>query len=113
MSVSSPYATSSLIIYASRLKQFDESTTSSRKGSQAPTPPKSVVGIGNKGNIHPYVPDILEVYLFSISCKARLFRSQDRVGYGQSSDLSSNLTMNSFIRSAYPPEANHISATNL
>jgi len=30
------------------LKQFDESTASSRKGSQAPTPPRSVVGIGNK-----------------------------------------------------------------
>jgi 6-phosphofructo-2-kinase/fructose-2,6-biphosphatase 2 len=30
------------------LKRFDQSTASSRKGSQAPTPPKSVVGIGNK-----------------------------------------------------------------
>jgi 6-phosphofructo-2-kinase/fructose-2,6-biphosphatase 2 len=30
------------------LKQFDESAASSRKGSQAPTPPRSVVGIGNK-----------------------------------------------------------------
>ncbi|KAG1725298.1 bifunctional 6-phosphofructo-2-kinase/fructose-2,6-bisphosphate 2-phosphatase [Suillus occidentalis] len=30
------------------LKQFDQSTASSRKGSQAPTPPRSVVGIGNK-----------------------------------------------------------------
>ncbi|KIN93027.1 hypothetical protein M404DRAFT_36472 [Pisolithus tinctorius Marx 270] len=32
------------------LKQFDQSAASSRKGSQAPTPPRSVVGIGNKGN---------------------------------------------------------------
>ena len=32
-----------------RLKRFDESAASSRKGSQAPTPPRSVVGIGNKG----------------------------------------------------------------
>lgn len=32
-----------------RLKQFDESTVVSRKGSQAPTPPMSVKGIGNKG----------------------------------------------------------------
>ncbi|KAI6126242.1 bifunctional 6-phosphofructo-2-kinase fructose-2,6-bisphosphate 2-phosphatase [Pisolithus croceorrhizus] len=30
------------------LKQFDQSAASSRKGSQAPTPPRSVVGIGNK-----------------------------------------------------------------
>ncbi|KII88854.1 hypothetical protein PLICRDRAFT_53373 [Plicaturopsis crispa FD-325 SS-3] len=30
------------------LKQFDQSTASSRIGSQAPTPPRSVVGIGNK-----------------------------------------------------------------
>ncbi|KAH9481486.1 6-phosphofructo-2-kinase/fructose-2,6-bisphosphatase 1 [Psilocybe cubensis] len=30
------------------LKQFDESTVVSRKGSQAPTPPLSVKGIGNK-----------------------------------------------------------------
>ncbi|KAF8952489.1 6-phosphofructo-2-kinase-domain-containing protein [Flammula alnicola] len=30
------------------LKQFDESTVVSRKGSQAPTPPTSVKGIGNK-----------------------------------------------------------------
>ncbi|KAF8169777.1 bifunctional 6-phosphofructo-2-kinase fructose-2,6-bisphosphate 2-phosphatase [Pholiota molesta] len=30
------------------LKQFDESTVVSRKGSQAPTPPMSVKGIGNK-----------------------------------------------------------------
>ncbi|KAF7983150.1 hypothetical protein HWV62_24137 [Athelia sp. TMB] len=34
---------------ADRLKKFDESAASSRKGSQAPTPPRSVVGIGNKG----------------------------------------------------------------
>lgn len=33
-----------------RLKKFDQSAASSRKGSQAPTPPRSVVGIGNKGN---------------------------------------------------------------
>jgi len=32
-----------------RLKRFDESAASSRKGSQASTPPRSVVGIGNKG----------------------------------------------------------------
>ncbi|KAL4074611.1 6-phosphofructo-2-kinase-domain-containing protein [Scleroderma yunnanense] len=30
------------------LKKFDQSAASSRKGSQAPTPPRSVVGIGNK-----------------------------------------------------------------
>ncbi|KAJ7746378.1 6-phosphofructo-2-kinase-domain-containing protein [Mycena metata] len=30
------------------LKQFDESTVTSRKGSQAPTPPQSVKGIGKK-----------------------------------------------------------------
>ena len=32
-----------------RLKQFDQSTQISRVGSQAATPPRSVVGIGNKG----------------------------------------------------------------
>ncbi len=32
-----------------RLKQFDESAVNSRKGSQAPTPPQSVKGIGGKG----------------------------------------------------------------
>ncbi|KAJ7116434.1 6-phosphofructo-2-kinase-domain-containing protein [Mycena epipterygia] len=32
----------------SMLKQFDESTVTSRKGSQAPTPPQSVKGIGKK-----------------------------------------------------------------
>jgi hypothetical protein len=36
-----------------RLKQFDESTVVSRKGSQAPTPPLLVKGIGNKGSIFP------------------------------------------------------------
>jgi 6-phosphofructo-2-kinase/fructose-2,6-biphosphatase 2 len=36
-----------------RLKQFDESTVVSRKGSQAPTPPLSVKGIGNKGSYSP------------------------------------------------------------
>ncbi|KAJ7510435.1 6-phosphofructo-2-kinase-domain-containing protein [Mycena galericulata] len=30
------------------LKQFDQSTVTSRKGSQAPTPPQSVTGIGKK-----------------------------------------------------------------
>ncbi|KAJ7911499.1 bifunctional 6-phosphofructo-2-kinase/fructose-2,6-bisphosphate 2-phosphatase [Mycena leptocephala] len=32
----------------SMLKQFDQSTVTSRKGSQAPTPPQSVKGIGKK-----------------------------------------------------------------
>jgi hypothetical protein len=32
-----------------RLKQFDESTVVSRRGSAAGTPPMSVKGIGNKG----------------------------------------------------------------
>ena len=32
-----------------RLKMFDESAASSRKGSRASTPPPSVVGIGKKG----------------------------------------------------------------
>lgn len=32
-----------------RLKQFDESTVTSRKGSQAATPPVAVKGIGGKG----------------------------------------------------------------
>ncbi|KAJ6468394.1 bifunctional 6-phosphofructo-2-kinase fructose-2,6-bisphosphate 2-phosphatase [Mycena sanguinolenta] len=32
----------------SMLKQFDQSTVTSRKGSQAPTPPQSVKGIGGK-----------------------------------------------------------------
>jgi len=32
-----------------RLKEFDQSTVVSRKGSQAPTPPTSVKGIGGKG----------------------------------------------------------------
>ncbi|KDR79033.1 hypothetical protein GALMADRAFT_63905 [Galerina marginata CBS 339.88] len=36
------------MIRDARLKQFDESTVVSRKGSQAPTPPLSVKGIGNK-----------------------------------------------------------------
>ncbi|KAF9565377.1 bifunctional 6-phosphofructo-2-kinase/fructose-2,6-bisphosphate 2-phosphatase [Agrocybe pediades] len=35
-------------IFLCRLKQFDESTVVSRRGSQAPTPPLSVKGIGNK-----------------------------------------------------------------
>ncbi|PPQ77141.1 hypothetical protein CVT25_010835 [Psilocybe cyanescens] len=36
------------VLVLDRLKQFDESTVVSRKGSQAPTPPLSVKGIGNK-----------------------------------------------------------------
>jgi hypothetical protein len=43
-----------------RLKRFDESTVVSRKGSQAPTPPLSVKGIGNKGSLTPQIT----LYLF-------------------------------------------------
>jgi 6-phosphofructo-2-kinase/fructose-2,6-biphosphatase 2 len=39
----------------SRLKRFDQSTASSRIPSRASTPPKSVVGIGNKGMYYPSV----------------------------------------------------------
>jgi 6-phosphofructo-2-kinase/fructose-2,6-biphosphatase 2 len=50
-----------------RLKQFDESTASSRKGSQAPTPPLSVVGIGNKGQGLPFLSPRLSLWILIMS----------------------------------------------
>jgi len=38
-----------LWLLVERLKEFDQSTVASRKGSRAPTPPTSVKGIGGKG----------------------------------------------------------------
>lgn len=44
-----PGASNELTEDRCRLKQFDESTVVSRRGSAAGTPPMSVKGIGNKG----------------------------------------------------------------
>lgn len=38
-----------------RLKRFDESTITSRRGSQAATPPIAVKGIGGKGVSKPLI----------------------------------------------------------
>jgi hypothetical protein len=48
-SVSSLYSDLRSDEWFERLKEFDRSTVVSRKGSQAPTPPTSVKGIGGKG----------------------------------------------------------------
>lgn len=61
-----------------RLKQFDQSNAPSRRGSQAATPPKSVVGIGGKGA--PVVCSSFKYWELSMkrhSCKAGLFRGED------------------------------------
>ena len=62
------HCSSSNIVYF-RLKRFDESTVVSRMGSQAPTPPLSVKGIGNKGS-HFFTCPIEIITFMVFSCEA-------------------------------------------
>ncbi|EIW77707.1 bifunctional 6-phosphofructo-2-kinase fructose-2,6-bisphosphate 2-phosphatase [Coniophora puteana RWD-64-598 SS2] len=63
------------------LKMFDESTQSSRKGSQAPTPPRSVVGIGNKVAKPDYSEAKIVVAMVGLPARGKSFLSNKLMRY--------------------------------
>ena len=70
-----------------RLKRFDESTITSRRGSQAATPPVPVKGIGGKGTLEGfhsyYIPNILNVEsCVRYSRQTRLLGQQNCISHG-------------------------------
>ncbi|KAG1749161.1 bifunctional 6-phosphofructo-2-kinase fructose-2,6-bisphosphate 2-phosphatase [Suillus paluster] len=80
------------------LKQFDESTASSRKGSQAPTPPRSVVGIGNKVAKPDYSEAKIVLAMVGLPARGKSYLSNKLMRYLKvlPFSLTSDLT--------YPPQ---------
>ncbi|KAG9318270.1 bifunctional 6-phosphofructo-2-kinase fructose-2,6-bisphosphate 2-phosphatase [Chiua virens] len=63
------------------LKQFDESAASSRKGSQAPTPPRSVVGIGNKVGKPDYSEAKIVLAMVGLPARGKSYLSNKLMRY--------------------------------
>ncbi|KAF9048470.1 6-phosphofructo-2-kinase-domain-containing protein [Panaeolus papilionaceus] len=63
------------------LKQFDESTVVSRRGSQAPTPPLSVKGIGNKVAKPDYSDSKIVVAMVGLPARGKSYLSNKLMIY--------------------------------
>lgn len=109
-----PHSIVKLAFIFHRLKRFDESTVVSRKGSQAPTPPLSVKGIGNKGSDF-FRSFVLCLIVPVISCETRLFRIKDSTRDGNCNPYRFTLfsCANCSNRSDSLQEGNHIWVINL
>ncbi|KAK0469869.1 bifunctional 6-phosphofructo-2-kinase/fructose-2,6-bisphosphate 2-phosphatase [Desarmillaria tabescens] len=64
-----------------RLKQFDESAVNSRKGSQAPTPPQSVKGIGGKVPKPDYSESKIVVAMVGLPARGKSYLSNKLMIY--------------------------------